>query len=193
MPVHFDLSVISLVHNAEACLAKILQRAEDLRAQISPQATFELLFFDHNSTDNSLSALQLLSRRAPTLRIFAHTRQGSAIKRGSRCARGDHWIILDGLPSPQATSWTLEQLLAGKRGASVDGKVLGVSRAQGIQALSWHQGGLWAAQRTVHQMMRKEKQTMVRHGWSSKGPLGEIRLQVQGRWSQLVPKLRKSD
>lgn len=190
MPAHLDLSVIALVRNAEPALPKILERADELRAQISSDASCELLFFDHNSTDNSLSALQLLSRKHEQLRIFAHTRLGSAIKRGARCARGERWIFIDSLPSASATAWVLEELRNGHQGAAVDGEVLGITRTRGIQALSWHQGGLWAAQRSVQQVFRQEKLSLPRRGWQSQGPWGQLRLEVKGRWSQLRPHLR---
>lgn len=192
MPVHLDLSVISLVRNAESALPKLLSRADELRAQISPQASFELLFFDHDSTDNSLSALQLLSRRHTHLRIFAHTRLGSAIKRGARCARGALWVFMDSLPRADALSWVLSQLREGHPAAAIDGEVLGITRNRGISTLSWHQGGMWAAQRSVQAAFRREKLQMKRRGWRTKGPVGQMRLELKGRWSQLRPKLRSS-
>lgn len=191
MPANLDLSVISLVRNAESALPKILEQADELRAQISPEASFELLFFDHNSTDNSLSALQLMSRKHAALRIFAHTRMGSAIKRGARCARGSLWIFTDGAPRAGSALWVLDQLRSGQLAAAVDGEVLGITRARGIQALSWHQGGLWAAQRSVQGALNKEKREMTRRGWQSQGAIGQLRLALKGRWSQLHPQLRR--
>lgn len=190
MPVELDLSVICLLRNAEAALPEILTAAHALRAQISSEASFELLAFDHHSTDNSLSALKLLSRREPGLRIFAHTRVGNAIKRGARCARGKIWIFADSALPAKASAWVLRQLLDGQPGAAVDGQVLGVPRALGMQALSWHQGGLWAAQHAVHAQLAQRRLSAARHGWQSQGALGRVRLELRGRISRLHPKLR---
>lgn len=190
MPVELDLSVISLVRNAESALPDLLRLSEELRQKISPEAKHELLLFDHDSTDNTLSALQLLSRREPSLRTFAHTPLGTAIKRGARCARGRRWLILDAAPQAKAARWVLNELLDGQPAAAVDGKALGIPRELGILALSWHQGGLWAAQRAVELKLRKQGLHTHRKGWQSQGALGQLKLEIHGRWSRVRPQLR---
>ena len=189
------LSVLFLVQNAEAQLAEMCRQAEVLAAQYAkyrPEncAQLEILVFDHDSTDNSLAALQLLARRRSNLRIFAHTAPGSAIKRGARCARGMIWLFADSALHLEDAQWALQQVLDGHPAAFVDGELMVLPRGRGIDALSWHDGGLWSAQLQVESQLRRRHLHAARRNAGRRGLRGRIQLAFQGRWSRVQPKLK---
>lgn len=187
------LSVMLLVRNAEENLPAacrqcdaLAQIAADLRPNFPPQP--EILVFDHDSTDNSLSALQLLARKHPQLRIFAHSERGSAIKRGARCARGNYWLIADSALSPDLSRWTLRELLDGQPAAIIGGQMLGLPRELGAEALSWHRGGLWSAQLRVTQLLNQRYLGPVRKNPRLSGKLGRLQLEMQARLQRAIPR-----
>lgn len=90
------LSVVVPVHNEQENVAELV--AEIVQA-LTAHCSFEMIFVDDASRDNTLSSLQSLQQQHPELRVLKHTRQSgqsTAVRTGVKAARAPWVVTLDG-------------------------------------------------------------------------------------------------
>lgn len=90
------LSVVVPVHNEQENVAELV--AEIAQALV-PIGTFEMIFVDDASRDNTLANLQTLQLHHPQLRVLKHTRQSgqsTAVRTGVKAAKSAWVVTLDG-------------------------------------------------------------------------------------------------
>jgi dolichol-phosphate mannosyltransferase len=90
------LSVVVPVHNEQENVAELV--AEIVQA-LTTHCSFEMIFVDDASRDNTLSSLQRLQQQHPELRVLKHTRQSgqsTAVRTGVKAARAPWVVTLDG-------------------------------------------------------------------------------------------------
>ncbi|STX28238.1 glycosyl transferase, group 2 family protein [Legionella beliardensis] len=91
------LSIIIPVYNEADNVAHLYQ--EIAAALPAEQFTFEVIFVDDGSTDETVSRLQSLARENPLLRLVCHKRnygQSAALVSGARAAKYPMLVTLDG-------------------------------------------------------------------------------------------------
>lgn len=97
-PPALKLSVVVPVRNEEGNIANLV--AEIVHACEAEHAdTYEILYVDDGSTDETATILGNLLASYPTLRVLRHARSGgqsAAIRSGVRAARGEIIATLDG-------------------------------------------------------------------------------------------------
>lgn len=91
-----ELSVVVPVHNEEDNLESLIGEIE--RA-LSPVCTFEIIYVDDLSRDQTRARLHALKATHPTLRVLGHVRQSgqsTAVRSGVRAAKAAWVATLDG-------------------------------------------------------------------------------------------------
>lgn len=91
-----ELSVVIPVHNEAQNIAPLL---DEIIAALSGVVSFEIIYVDDGSTDDTAEALKLAHQRAPMLRVLRHAHgagQSTAIRSGVIAARGRWIATLDG-------------------------------------------------------------------------------------------------
>jgi dolichol-phosphate mannosyltransferase len=95
-PIDLDISVVVPVYNEAENIAELT--AEIVRA-LRGVTSFEIVFVDDGSTDDTAAELLRLTAACPELRPITHDRrsgQSTAISSGARAARGETIVTLDG-------------------------------------------------------------------------------------------------
>jgi hypothetical protein len=154
-----DISVILPVRDQENAVASLVRCAAAIEDHVrwpeerSPP-TLELLAIDERSGDNTLAVLSVLHGQLPNLRTLQDVEIGRGIRRASRVARGNVWLVLDHAIDPALAGWAVSQVLSGQRAAIVPGELLAVDRSAGAEALRTLTGGLVSAQSAVVRYLR---------------------------------------
>ena len=87
--------VVPIKNEARNIESLVLEICDSLPHDIS----FEIVYVDDGSTDNSLLSLKELMKSVPKLRVFCHEKscgQSAAISTGVRMAKGKIIVTLDG-------------------------------------------------------------------------------------------------
>ena len=91
-----DLSVVIPVKNEAENLAPLIA---EIHAALDGLATFEIVYVDDGSTDDSAERLARIQVEDPTLRVVRHAKscgQSTAVRSGVKSARGRWVATLDG-------------------------------------------------------------------------------------------------
>ncbi len=91
-----DLSVVVPVFNERDNVAALVH---EIVAVLRPLQSFEIVYVDDGSTDDTVAQLRLLKQQVPELRVLRHTvqsGQSTAIRSGVRAARATWVATLDG-------------------------------------------------------------------------------------------------
>ena len=91
-----DLSVVVPVFNERDNVAALVH---EIVAALRPLLSFEIVYVDDGSTDDTVAQLRLLKQQVPELRVLRHTvqsGQSTAIRSGVRAARATWVATLDG-------------------------------------------------------------------------------------------------
>lgn len=162
-----DVSVIVPLRNREHEVASTIRAAADITQHVrspeggTPEIALEILALDERSGDNTLSVLSVLHGQIPGLRTIKDVVLGTSLRRASKIARGDVWVVLDHAISPASAAWALNEVLRGARAAVIPGEVLAMEGRLGLRLLAESRGGLIAAQREVVRFLRKRGEHAV--------------------------------
>ena len=91
-----EVSVVVPVHNENENLRPLIEEIVDA---LSGKASYEIIYVDDGSRDDTLARLVLLSKDFPALRVLRHLRccgQSTAVRTGVRASRGRVIATLDG-------------------------------------------------------------------------------------------------
>ena len=94
--MEIELSVVVPVHNEQDNVVPLM---EEITAALGPEGSFEMIFVDDLSRDDTLAVLKSAKDKFSTLRILAHDNncgQSSAIRSGILIAKGRLIATLDG-------------------------------------------------------------------------------------------------
>lgn len=162
-----DVSVIVPLRNREHEVASTIRAAADITKHVrspegeTPEIAVEILALDERSGDNTLSVLSVLHGQIPGLRTIKDVVLGTSLRRASKIARGEVWVILDHAIAPASAAWALNEVLRGARAAVIPGEVLAMEGRLGTRLLAECRGGLVAAQREVVRFLRKHGEHAV--------------------------------
>jgi len=131
-----DISVVVPVHNEQGAAAPL---AREIAAAFQGRS-YEMVFVDDASRDETLSELRALMAELPTLRVLSHATnagQSRAVRTGVMAARAPIVVTLDGDgQNPPADAPRLADLLASS--PAIVGLVGGVrSKRQDSEAKRW--------------------------------------------------------
>jgi dolichol-phosphate mannosyltransferase len=90
------LSVVVPIYNERDNLAPLVS---EIATALRGKSSFEIIYVDDHSSDDSLQVLQALKHEHPELRILHHTTQGGqslGIRTGVKAARAEWILTLDG-------------------------------------------------------------------------------------------------
>lgn len=186
-----DVSIILRVRDQEKQIAAMVRGAGQIEARVQREVgdgrllVFELLALDERSGDNTLSVLSVLHGQVPNLRTLQDVEIGSAIRRASRVARGDVWLVIDHPVDSDLAAWGVSQVLRGQRAAIVPGEILVVHRDVGATVLRNLAGGLVSAQNTVVRHLRARGEMPAFSPAPGRSPWARARLLVRGGLGRL--------
>jgi polyisoprenyl-phosphate glycosyltransferase len=95
--LHLDISVVIPVYNEEANLMALYHRLRLVLSEITP--SYELIFVNDGSTDQSLALIKELAGQAPEVKYIDFSRNFGhqiAVSAGLDMAAGDAVVIIDG-------------------------------------------------------------------------------------------------
>jgi glycosyltransferase involved in cell wall biosynthesis len=160
-----EVSVIVPARDAEGWVAMAVRQAARIQQVVERNfgrtVEFEILVLDERSGDNTLSVLSVLHGQIANLRTVQDLEPGTALRRASRLARADAWLVVDHPVDAELAAWAIGQVLRGHRAALVDGELLAVDRTTGAATLG-RGGGLACAQSSVVRYLRKRGDRPVR-------------------------------
>ena len=136
-----DISVVVPVHNEEGAAGPL---AREIAAAFDGRS-YEMVFVDDASRDNTLSELRGLMEEFPALRVLSHgsnAGQSRAVRTGVLAARGAIVVTLDGDgQNPPADAPKLADLLASSPSSVA---LVGGRRAKRQDSEAKRQASLWA-------------------------------------------------
>lgn len=116
-----ELSVVVPVFNERDNVAPLV---DEIVAALRGRITFEIVYVDDHSRDDTLAVLKTLQARVPELRVLHHVTQSgqsTAVRNGVKAARGAWIVTLDG--DGQNDPADIPKLLAARADASTDIKL----------------------------------------------------------------------
>lgn len=116
-----ELSVVVPVFNERDNVAPLV---DEIVAALRGRITFEIVYVDDHSRDDTLAVLKALQARVPELRVLHHVTQSgqsTAVRNGVKAARGAWIVTLDG--DGQNDPADIPKLLAARADASTDIKL----------------------------------------------------------------------
>jgi hypothetical protein len=186
-----DVSVILCVRDMESAVAPLVRCAAELPVHVRQPAdsfegiALEIVALDERSGDNTLSVLSVLHSQIENLRTLQDVEVGTAVRRGSRAARGEVWLLLDHAIDPALGGWAISQILSGQRAAVVPGELLAVERNVGSTVLRDVSGGLVSAQNAVVRYLRARGEPPAFSPSPRRGPVQRARLILRGSLGRL--------
>lgn len=136
-----DISVVIPVHNEEGAAGPL---AREIAVAFEGRS-YEMVFVDDASRDNTLTELRGLMAELPTLRVLGHgsnAGQSRAVRTGVMAARGAIIVTLDGDgQNPPADAPKLADLLASSPSSVA---LVGGRRARRQDSQAKRQASLWA-------------------------------------------------
>lgn len=143
MDSSIDLSVVVPVHNERDNVAPLLREIEAALAPLS--LSWEAVFVDDHSRDDTLTVLRALKRDHPALRVLHHqiqSGQSKAVRSGVKAARGRWIATLDG--DGQNDPADIPKLLAARDGGDARVKLYAGWRVQRKDSGSKRWASKWA-------------------------------------------------
>ena len=137
-----QLSVVVPVFNEQDNVAPLLR---EVLTALRGVASFEVIFIDDHSRDDTLAALRSLKSEAPELRVLHHvvqSGQSTAIRSGVKAARGTWIATLDG--DGQNDPADIPRLLDKQAGAAPDIKLFAGWRVDRQDSGSKRWASKWA-------------------------------------------------
>jgi len=137
-----QLSVVVPVFNEQGNIAPLVR---EILIALRGVTSFEIVYVDDHSRDNSLPTLQQLKLEVPELRVLQHVRQSgqsTAVRTGVKAARGGWIATLDG--DGQNDPADIPKLLAERAKASADVKLFAGWRVHRQDSGSKRWASKWA-------------------------------------------------